>query len=126
MNAAKLVTGSLLGFDGEAVVINDIVYIINPPTIAKIAGASYFLSGFSEVSTIDDALKSMGNIDDASKALSWFIQGDESLSVELSKGTFDEVLNGLETAYSLISAENFIRLSTLAKNVARLTANPRP
>lgn len=123
MKATKLINGAILGFDGESVVVNDKVYIINPPTIAKIAGAAYWLSDLDGSNSLVESLK---NIDGACKALSCLIKGDTSLSDELSKGTLEEVTKALETAYTLISAENFIRLSTLARNVGRLTANPRP
>lgn len=123
MKATKIINGAILGFDGEPVVVNDKVYIINPPTIAKISGAAYWLSDLDGSGSLVESFKNIGN---ASKALSWLIKGDDSLAEELSHGTMDEVTKALETAYSLISAENFIRLSTLAKNVGRLTANPRP
>lgn len=123
MEATKIINGAILGFDGEPVVVNDKVYIINPPTIAKISGAAYWLSDLDGSGSLVESFKNIGN---ASKALSWLIKGDDSLAKELSHGTMDEVTKALETAYSLISAENFIRLSTLAKNVGRLTANPRP
>lgn len=123
MDATKLINGAILGFDGEPVYVNGKVYIVNPPTIAKIAGAAYWLSNMANSESVVESLK---NINDASKALSWFINGDESLAEELAEGTLEEVTKALETAYSLISAENFIKLSTLAKNVGRLTANPRP
>ncbi len=41
----------------------------------------------------------MKDLGDACKALS-VLQGDESISDELSKGTLEEVVNGLQTAYS--------------------------
>lgn len=126
MDAAKLVNGAILGYDGEPVEVNGAIYIINPPTIAKIAGASYWLSGFGNVSSIGEIFSSLKDMDNASKALSWFIEGNDSLAKEFSKGSMEEVTSALEKAYSLISAENFIKLSTLARNVARLTANPRP
>ena len=43
----------------------------------------------------------------------------------LYHGTFDELVDAIDTAYSLISVENFTRLSTLAKNVASLIAKQR-
>ena len=61
----------------------------------------------------------------ASRALSWFIQGDENLHEELSCGTFDEVVEALATGLSMISAENFYKLLALAKNVAILTAKQK-
>ena len=64
----------------------------------------------------------MGNIESLSKALSCFIAGDESLAEELSMGTLDEVIKALEVGVSLISVENFTRLSTLTRSVSRLIA----
>lgn len=68
---------------------------------------------------------SLRSMESASKALSWFIQGDDSLGDELSQGSFDEVVDALEVAYSLISTENFLKLLGLARNVANLTAKQR-
>jgi len=54
-----------------------------------------------------------------------FIKGNDSLFDELLKGTFNEIVEGLEIAFSLISAENFYKLSILAKNVQNLTAKQK-
>lgn len=126
MNAEKLVSGAILGFDGEAVEVNGKIYIVKPPTIAKIAGAAYWLSGLTNVNSFEDIVKSLSDIHIVSKALSWFVQGDDKLSDELSQGTLDEVVDALEKAFSMVSAENFTRLLILVRSVARLTANPRP
>lgn len=76
--------------------------------------------------SLAEVLGMLKNLYDACKALSIFIQGDESISDELSKGTFEEVVNGLQTAYSLISIKDFQTLSILAKSAARMIAKPRP
>jgi hypothetical protein len=57
--------------------------------------------------------------------LSWLIKGDESLSDELARGEFDEVVEALAVGLSMVSTENFYKLSVLAKNVATLTAKER-
>ena len=75
--------------------------------------------------TVMDMLRSLKDVEMASRALSWLIIGNESLSEELSKGTFDEVVEALAIGLSMISAENFCRLSVLAKNVANLTAKQK-
>lgn len=123
---AKIVDSAILGMDLRSVVVSGKAYMIQPPTIARIAGAGYYLSGFDEVKDVKDIFNSLKDIGNAAKALSWFINGDESLSEELSKGTLEEVILALETAYSLISVENFSRLSVLTRNVSSLTARPRP
>lgn len=124
-NASKIVNAAVLGKDFETVFVNGKAYIINPPTIHKIAGAGYYLSGLKDGVTVMDMLRSLKDVETASRALSWLIQGDESLYEELSKGIFDEVVEALATGLSMISAENFYKLSVLAKNVALLTAKQR-
>lgn len=123
--ASKIVSSSILGMDFETVIVNGKAYVIHPPTIRKIAGASYYLADIGKVSTIGEIVKSIKDINVAAKALSWLIKGDESLEEELSDGTLDEVVGALEIGFSLISAENFCKLSVLAKNVALLTAKQK-
>lgn len=124
-NAARLVAASIIGKEFETIFVNGKAYTITPPTIHRIAGAGYYLSMLGEAKTIFDMIRSFKDIKEASKALSWFIQGNEELSAQLSEGVFDEVVEGLAVAIGMISAENFSRLSVLAKNVATLTAKQR-
>lgn len=124
-NASKIINAAVLGKDFETVFVNGNVYVIHPPTIHKIAGAGYYLCGLKEAVTVMDMLRSLKDVEMASRALSWLIQGDENLSEELSAGTFDEVVEALATGLSMVSAENFYKLSVLAKNVATLTAKER-
>lgn len=124
-NASKIINAAVLGKDFETVFVNGNVYVIHPPTIHKIAGAGYYLCDLKEAVTVMDMLRSLKDVEMASRALSWLIQGDENLSEELSAGTFDEVVEALATGLSMVSAENFYKLSVLAKNVALLTAKQR-
>lgn len=123
--ASKIVSSSIIGKDFETVVVNGKAYVILPPTIHKIAGVSYCLSDIGEANTIGEIVKAIKDISAAAKALSWLIKGDESLEKELSEGELGEVVEALETGISMISAENFLKLSALAKNVAILTAKPK-
>lgn len=125
MNAAKIVNSSIIGSDFKTIVVNNKSYIISPPTIHRIAGAGYYLANFPECNTLHDILVSLKDMDNAAHALSWFIKGNDSLFDELLKGTFNEIVGGLEIAFSLISAENFYKLSILAKNVQNLTAKQK-
>lgn len=120
--ASKIVSSSVIGRDFETAIVNGKAYVMNPPTIHKIAGASYYLADMGEANTVGEIFRSMKDIKAAAKALSWLIEGDESLESELSDGTLDEVVDALTLGFSLISAENFFKLSVLAKNVALLTA----
>lgn len=124
-NAAKIVSSAILGMDFKVVIVNGKSYIVTPPTIKKIAGAAYWLSDVKDGKNIKELFASVNNVEPLAHALSWFIQGNDSLFEELSNGTLDEVIDGLESAYSLLSTKNFLRLSVLAKNVAGLTAKQR-
>ena len=124
--ASKLVADAILGEDSVTIMVNGKTYCISPPTIIKLVKAAKYLNSFEEGKTLAEVLGMLKNLYDACKALSIFIQGDESISDELSKGTFEEVVNGLQTTYSLISIKDFQTLSILAKSAARMIAKPRP
>lgn len=121
-NATKIVAGAIIGLDFKVVVVNGKAYAIHPPTIAKIAGAASYLSDIEGGETLQDILMSLTSIESATKALSWLIAGNESLSEELAQGTLEEVVSALEQGLMLISAENFIKLSLLAKSVRKVIA----
>lgn len=121
-NATKIVAGAIIGLDFKVVVINGKAYAIHPPTIAKIAGAASYLSDIEGGETLQDILMSLTSIESATKALSWLIAGNESLSEELAQGTLEEVVSALEQGLMLISAENFIKLSLLARSVQKVIA----
>ena len=123
--AAKIVSSSILGMDFETIVVNGKYYVVYPPTIYKIAGAAYCLTDLDDASSVKELLQSLKNIGCAARALSYLIKGDDSLYEELAQGPLDEIVKALETCYSLISVENFLKLSILAKNVANLTAKQR-
>lgn len=124
--ASKLVADAILGEDTVTIIVNRKAYYVSPPTIIKLVKAAKYLDSFEDGKTLAEVLGMLKNLDDACKALSVFIQGDESISDELSKGTLEEVVNGLQTAYSLISIKDFQTLSILAKSAARMIAKPRP
>lgn len=125
MKGSKLVADAISGRDFQTIVVNGKAYAVHPPTIAKIASATSYLTQIQGGETINDILSSLQNIECASMALSCFIQGDGSLSEELAQGEFGEVVEALEIALSMISAENFIKLSVLVRNVQRLIAKPK-
>lgn len=124
-NGSKVVSASIIGADFVNVMVNNKVYSIFPPTIHKLAGAGLYLSDFGDEQTFRDVIKSINNSDKLAHALSWLIKGDDSLFEELERGTFDELVDAVSQAYSLISVENFTKLSALAKNVAMLIANQK-
>ena len=123
--ASKVVAASIVKADFVTVVVASKAYVVLPPTIHKLAGAGLYLSGFSEEESLHDIIKSINDADKLSLALSWLICGNDSLSDELSRGTFYELVNALCEAYSLVSVDSFTKLSALARNVARLIANQK-
>ena len=126
-NAAKTVSSAILGLDVKIVMVNEKRYVLHPPTIAKIAGGAYWLSQFDrkEKQSIDEIIMAMTNIEPVSKALSWMIQGDETLTDELKHGTLEENIVALCTAFSMVNPQNFTMLSTLAGNVGKLIAKQK-
>lgn len=124
-NAAKIVSSAIIGMDFKVVIVDGKSYMVNPPTIKRIAGAAYWLSDVKDGKTIRELLASINNVEPLAHALSWFIQGNDSLFEDLSNGTLEEIIDGLDAAYSLISTNSFLRLSDLEKNVSNLTAKQR-
>lgn len=124
-NGARMVASAIIGLDYRPIIVNSKTYIINPPTIAMIAGATYFLCEFGDGNTLRQLLASLKNSENLAKALSWFIQGDDKLSEELSQGTMTEIIDGIEAAFSLIEAQNFMKLSALRKSAELLVAKQK-
>lgn len=122
---ARMVASAIVGLDYRIIVVNDKSYIIHPPTIAKIAGATYWLCEAGDGKTLLEILVSLSKSENLTKALSWFIQGNEDLGEELTKGTLDEIVNGIEAAFSMIEAQNFMKLSALQKSASLLVAKPK-
>ncbi|MBQ0073612.1 MAG: hypothetical protein KBT34_05420 [Prevotella sp.] len=124
-NAAKMVSEALLGVDGQEITIKGKVYIINPPTIKQIVGAGRYLAEFGDEGTTGDFIKKFQKFDGICKAVSWFLVGSEDIYKELEDCTLDETLKVLEIAFGMIGIQNFIKLSTLAKNVKMAIAKQR-
>lgn len=124
-NALKLVSSAILGKDYKVVVVGGKTYMLKTPTIHQIVGMAYHLSDVKEGETLKDILSTINNAESYCKALSYLIKGDESITKDLMKGTMDEVVNALVEGYNLISLENFIKLSTLRRSVAKMIAKQR-
>lgn len=122
---SKIVSASIIGEDFINVMVNGKCYTVFPPTIHKLAGAGMYLSDLGDEQSVRDVIKSVNNSNSLAHALSWLVKDDDSLFEELSQGTFDELVDAIDEAYSLISVESFAKLSTLAKNVSKLIANQK-
>lgn len=126
MNAAKIVNSAVLGMDFQTAVINGKAYVITPPTIHKLAGAGYYLAEMGNGSSISDLINDMKNMGNVAHALSYLIKGDDSLYEEFINANFTEVIQAFELGFSLISTQDFLKLSILARNVQNLTAKQKP
>lgn len=123
--AAKEVGAAIIRMDFRTVVIGGKGYTILPPTIDRLAGAGYYCAGAKEGADIREVLLSMADAKSWAHALSWLIEGNDSLSNTFIKADANEVIDALIEGLSLISIENFLKLSVLMRNVARLTAKPK-
>lgn len=119
-----MVSAALLGLDYRTTIVNDKVYIIHPPTIHKIAAAAYWLDGIITGEDFGSIVDSLKNLNNTATALSYLIAGDDSLAEELAQGQINEVVEGLETAFTLIDTSNFIRLLALERSAKMLIAKP--
>lgn len=122
---AKIISKSVIGSDFRTIFVSGKAYTVYPPTIHRLAGAISYLSDVKEADNLRDVLLSLGESEAYSKALSWLIVGDESLSEELAQGTYEENVNALDEALSMIDSKVFLKAVSLAKNVSLLAAKPR-
>ena len=125
MKGDKIISEAIIGDDYKVVVVNGKSYKVDSPTIYRLAGAGEYLSDFGDEQTLGDIFKSINDSKKLAYALSFLINGDESLAEELMNGRFDELVEALGEAYSLISVQNFTMLSSLAKNVGRMIAKSK-
>ena len=122
---AKIISESIIGGDFRTVFVGGKAYTVYPPTIYKLAGAISNLSDVQEAENLKNVLLSLGESEAYSKALSWLITSDESLSEELAKGTYEENVNALDEAFSMIDSKVFLKAVSLVRNVSLLAAKPR-
>ena len=87
---AKIISESIIGSDFRTVFVNGKAYTVYPPTVNNLSGAISHLSGVQEADNLKEVLFSLGESKAYSKALSWLITGDESLSEELANGTYED------------------------------------
>lgn len=122
---AKIISESIVGSDFRTIIVGGKSYTVYPPTIHKLAGAISHLSDVKDAESMREILLSLGESEAYSKALSWLVAGDESLSEELAKGTYEENVNALDEALSMIDSKVFLKAVNLARNVSLLAAKPR-
>lgn len=125
--ASKLVSTAIIGGDYSLIYVNGKAYPIQPPTIKKLAGAISCISDLDlgENATLKDMLLTAKDCEAYSRALSWFIIGDLSLSEELSEGTFEEVIDALSSVLELVGVNPFLKAASLTKSASLLAVSPR-
>ena len=122
---AKVISQSIIGNDFRTIIVNKKGYTIYPPTIHSLSNAISYLCDVREGETLREILLSLADLKYYAHALSWFINGDDSLFEELSKGTYEECVNGVEEAISMIDVSVFQKAVGLAKIVSLLAATPK-
>lgn len=125
--ASKLVADAIIGGDYTLVYVNNKAYPVKPPTIKNLAGAISCISDLDlgENGTLKDMLFSVKDCKAYAKALSWLVNGDLSLSEELSEGAFGEVVDALSSALDLVGINPFLKAASLTKNASLLAASPK-
>lgn len=125
--ASKIVSDAIIGNGFSIVYVNSKAYTIHPPTIKTLAGAISCISDLDlgDNATLKDMLLSAKDCKAYAKALSWFINGNQSLSAELYKGTFEEVVDALSSAFDLVGVNPFLKAASLTRNASLLAASPR-
>ena len=125
--ASNLVSNAIIGTDYILVYVNSKAYPVRPPTIKKLAGAISCISKLElgDTGTLKDMLLSTKDCELYAKALSWLINGDLSLSEELSEGTFEDVVDALSSAFDLVGVGPFLKAASLTRNASELAASPR-
>lgn len=122
--AEKLVSSEAVGANIQFVEVNGTMYPVKPPTINRVAGAVACLSGLAlnDGKTIRDVLNIQENAREYARALSFLIQEDYELTDELAKGTYDEVIEAIDTAFGMISPRSFSIAASLTKSASALVA----
>lgn len=125
MNGARMVAQAIAGSDAKIIIVGGKAYSVAPLTIRQLAGAGQYLSELPEVATITDAINSITHAECLTKALSWLVRGDESLSGRFAGCPLNDVANGICEAMSTIDTAGFSALLASMRNVKTLIARPR-
>ena len=124
MDAVQMIGNAVLGIDREKVFVGGRVYVVKPPTIRTMCGAARYLGKVSKLEGVSDLIAALSD-DSLPKALSWFIEGSETLAEELSRADVNELADALVRCLDMIDPQNFMRLSVLSRNVRNLIARQK-
>lgn len=126
--AVELVSQAILGGGAIQVLVGGKTYKIHPPTIKTIAGVGNALSAINvgkESNSILDVFLNLKEIDKAAEALSFMVNGDDSLTERFKGCQMPEVVDALCKGFEMIDVKNFTRLLGLTRSVQTLIATPR-
>ena len=123
-DAINLVSSAVLGVDIETIPIGSKVYVAHPPTIRKIAGAGRYLGDFVNIDSATKLLSALSN-ENLAYALSWLLEGNDSLAEEFKDADVNELAAGVIVCLDMISPQNFTKLSVSARSVRKLIARQK-
>lgn len=125
--ASKLVSTAIIGGDYKLIYIGGKAYPVPPPTIKRMAGAISCISDLDlgENGTIKEMFLSCKDAEAYSKALSWLVKGDLSLSEEFTDNTLEEVIEGLSIAFDMVGVVPFLKAASLTRSASLLAASPK-
>lgn len=121
---ADLVADAILGAEFRTIVVGGKPYFVKPPTIRKIAGVGRALSG-CDGDSIKNILDTLTNSERAAEALSYLLEGNNSLYETFLDAPLGEVVDGIAVGMGMVGIEDFQKLSALSKSVRKLIANQK-
>ena len=127
-DAAELVSSALIGNDYRTVVLGEHSYVIPSPTIKRLSGAAYYISQIKinkKDSSVLDVLMAAKDFTNMSLALSYFVNGDESLRDTFNECKYEEVVRAVNVAFSMIDIQDFQIAVSLIKCAGGLIARQR-
>lgn len=126
--AVELVAKAVLGMEDMQVIVGGKTYRISPPTIRTIASVGNALSSLDvdkDTESVLDVFMNLKEIGQAAEALSYLIEGNDSLTERFKDCPMTEVVGALCQGFEMIDVRNFTALLGLTKSVQSLIATPR-
>lgn len=120
-----MIADAITGKDFAIVRVKAKRYAVFPPTINKLALAIGSLSELPDCDNLREILTAMGQCDKIAEALSYLIEGDDSIKGEFCECTIAELVPALETALTMVDVTPFSKAVNLAKSVVKMAVNPK-
>lgn len=120
-----MIADAITGKDFQMVRVRNKVYALFPPTIKKLALAIGCLADMPDCQTLKEILITFGKGEKIAEALSYLIEGNDTLKDEFCECTIAELVPALDKALSMVDVTPFSRAVNLAKSVAKMAVNPK-